>query len=394
MRRGLTMKLLTATFALGASGIGLAAGAQASPKPEGATPYILVASHGLQVITEAGPTCSKVYLSTDFVHFHAITPAIPTRHGYATTCGWYDASFVSPTDGWMVGLNGGGSPSVLEHTTDGGVTWSLQHPQSAEGSAGDVVTFTSPQVGWSELMSAGANLGLLQHTTDGGASWTTVHPTRQSGCWWVPDVFSTPSIGFESRGLRSAWRTENGGVSWSVLRLPRPKSVAPSTTGFYETPVFQGLNGTLPVIYLAPKQVIIAFDVTANGGQSWRSAAVAILHHTRIALAPHQPTTGCLSANTTAPLPVLSASTPGYWWILDPGAANASLVMSVALGPDGATPWGHASLGLPATAKVLELTLTAADDQHAYVGVGNGKEVVYESSDGGARWHQLPHGVP
>jgi hypothetical protein len=376
--------------------VGLSRAGVAATPSEGPTPDVLVASHGVQVIAETGRACTKVYLSTDFVHFREITPVVPTKHDYLPTCGWFVASFVSPSDGWIVAYNSGGGPSVLEHTTDGGLTWTRQRPRPAEGSEGELVGFSSPQDGWNQVTATGADINVLQHTTDGGASWTTVRRSQTGrGCTWLDAVFSTPSIGFESRGATAAWRTENGGASWSVLRLPRPRSVAATDVAIFYTPVFHGLQGTLPVAYLETKQVVIAFDVTVNGGGSWHPAGVARLR-ARITLTPRQPIGVCTAGEplTSVPLPLLSAATPNYWWVLGPGQANSSVVMTVALGPDGTTPWGHVSKGLPVTARAAELTLSAADTRHAYVGVGNGREIVYQTSDGGARWTPLAHGVP
>ena len=391
-----TMRILVAMMTACVAMLGISQTGTAATQSEGPTPDVLVASHGVQVIAETGHTCTKVYLSTDFVHFHEITPVVPTKHNYAPTCGWFDASFVSPTGGWIVGFNGGGGPAALEHTTSGGLTWTRQRPRPAEGSEGELVGFTSIMDGWNQVTAMGASITILQHTTNGGATWTTVRPSKAGrGCWWLNAVFSSPSIGFESRGITAAWRTEDGGASWSLLQLPRPRSVPASVVAIYDTPVFHGLEGTLPVLYLEPKQVLIGFDITVNGGRSWRPAAVARVR-TRVALMPRQPVGVCTAGvpSTSAPLPLLSASTPNYWWILNPGPANTALVMTVALGPNGATPWGHASLGLPSTARALGVTLTAADTRHAYVGVGDGREVIYQTSDGGARWTALPHGVP
>lgn len=389
------MRTLVAVLIVCASMFGLTRAGVAATRSEGPTPDVLVASHGLQVIAETGRSCTKVYLSTGFLHFHAITPVVPTRPNYAPTCGWYDASFASPTDGWIVGFNGGGGPSVLEHTTDGGKSWVREPARPAEGSEGESIGFTDVRDGWNEINALSADILVIQHTTDGGATWSTVRSTRSGGCSWLPMTFSTPSMGFESGYVTTAWRTENGGASWSVLRLPKPHGVPASDAAIFEAPVFRGLRGTFPVLYLEAKQVVIAFDVTANGGRSWRLAGVSRLR-VQVALTSRQPTGSCTAGapSTSAPLPVLSASTPGYWWVLNPGPAGSSLVMTVALGPSGTTTIGHRSTGLPSTTRALKLTLTAADNWHAYVGVGSGREVIYETSDGGGRWTPLPHGTP
>jgi hypothetical protein len=171
--------------------------------------------------------------------------------------------------------------------------------------------------------------------------------------------------------------------------------VPASDAAIAETPDFRGLHGTLPVLYLEHHQVVVGFDVTANAGRSWRLAGVSSIH-TRVALASPQPSGSCPSGvpATSAPMPVVSAATPGYWWVLTPGAASASLLMTVALGPAGTTSIGHAGVGLPATAHASLLTLTAADRVHAYLGLGDGREVAYETSDAGGHWTRLPHDVP
>ena len=373
--------------------LGMSRAGTAATRSEGPTPLVLVSSRGLQVIAETGTTCTKVYLSTDFVHFHPITPVVPTRPNYAPTCGWYSASFISPSDGWIVGINGGGGPSVLEHTTDGGLTWTREEPQPAEGSESELVGFTSTHDGWSQLMASNANVFVLQHTSNGGASWSSVRGPK-GGCPWLPDVFSTPSIGFAAHGLTTAWRTEDGGASWTVLGLPRPRGIPAGAPAIYDAPVFVGLRGTIPVTYLEGTRQIVAFDVTSNGGRNWRLAGVVAVPGA-IGLTSRQPTGSCTASvpQTSAPLPLLSASTPGSWWMLRSGPASDSIVLTVAVG-HGVKPVGHVSAGLPATAGALLVTLTAADASRAYVGVGNGREVMYQSSDGGAQWTPLPHVTP
>jgi len=364
---------------------GTAAALLAPTQGEGPTPLVLLAKPYVQVISEAGANgCTKVYLSTDFRHFHSITPMVPTRRGYAPTCNWSDATFLSARDGWLVGLNSGGGPSVLEHTTDGGRNWSLQHPQSAEGSEAAVIGFSNARDGWDQLIASNANVFALQRTTTSGSSWELVQST--GGCPWVPVVFPTPSIGVAARGLTTVWESEDGGERWRALRLPVPRDVPPSAPAIFDAPVFEGLRGTLPVIYLEAQQTVIAFDTTVNGGRTWHVAGVSRFQQ-RISITSRTPFGTCMASlpETSAPLPLLSGATPSSWWILQRGPADRSIVTTVKLGPNGVTTVGHLSWGLPATLGALQLTLNAADATHAYVGVGNGREVAYQTANGGGR---------
>jgi hypothetical protein len=234
---------------------------------------------------------------------------------------------------------------------------------------------------------------VLQHTSNGGASWSSVRGPK-GGCPWLPDVFSTPTIGFAAHGLTTAWRTEDGGASWTVLGLPRPRGVPAGAPAIYDAPVFDGLRGTIPVTYLERTRQIVAFDVTSNGGRNWQLAGVVEVPGA-IELTSRQPSGSCAASlpQTSAPLPALSASAPGSWWMLRRGPAGDSVVATVAVG-HGVTAVGHLSVGLPATAGAVLVTLIAADARRAYLGVGNGREVMYQSDDGGARWTQLPHVIP
>ena len=65
------MRTLVAVLIACASMLGLTGAGVAASRSEGPTPDVLVASHGLQVIAETGRSCTKVYLSTDFLHAHA-----------------------------------------------------------------------------------------------------------------------------------------------------------------------------------------------------------------------------------------------------------------------------------------------------------------------------------
>jgi hypothetical protein len=148
------------------------------------------------------------------------------------------------------------------------------------------------------------------------------------------------------------------------------------------------------VTYLERTGQIVAFNVISNGGRSWQLAGVVPIHGA-VRLTSRQRTASCSAGppSTSAPLPQVSAGRPNEWWILREGSANGSIIVTVRIG-HGVTAVGHLTVGLPATTGESMVTLSAADLVHAYLGVGNAREVTYMTSDGGSRWIPLLHETP
>lgn len=106
--------------------------------------------------------------------------------------------FVSPLVGWVVGASG-----VVYRTDNGGSTWTaLSNTPVPYGR----VSFINASEGWA------AALGKLVHTTDGGLTWT-LQPTAPNAD--IIDLFfRTSTQGWTSGYTSSITSTSDGGASW------------------------------------------------------------------------------------------------------------------------------------------------------------------------------------
>lgn len=235
----------------------------------------------------------------------------------------FGVHFVSASEGWTVGLN-----QVIAHTTDGGVSWTVQNnfvfngtspPSQARVDFYDVF-FVNAQTGW----AVGWPQAIFK-TTDGGASWVEQHLVRnywqldQSGqlqrtTWcesWNEEAqscskkrgvylrkvqFADSDHGWSVGRFGFIFKTDNGGATWrtipqnsTVRPLPAP-CVYPSwhSKAGQPRPEVVSYNPhlfTLDVI--SPNEVWIGggsegdepcatgwlrmLGHTTDGGQTWRS---------------------------------------------------------------------------------------------------------------------------
>jgi len=119
-----------------------------------------------------------------------------------------DVHFTSLTDGWVVGS---GSEPVLAHTTDGGATWT---PVTGFAGAYRSVDIEGMN-GW-VLNSSGR----YQRTTDGGDTWIE---DDLPGPGNMRDMdFFDENVGYAVGWFGQAFRSADGGASWSPLPVPDP----------------------------------------------------------------------------------------------------------------------------------------------------------------------------
>jgi photosystem II stability/assembly factor-like uncharacterized protein len=155
------------------------------------------------------------------------------------------AHFSSPDTGYFLSTN-----PVREHrTTDGGQTWSLFNPASADLAGAPGQYYFGPHSGFVSCSNQ------LLKTVDDGASWSTVWQAQDSG-EYLSLIFCTDSLnGFATR-YNQLLKTTDGGITWSLTYTNRR-----GLSGLW---FFDPLNG-----YLVDQQPGGVGFVTHDGGISF-----------------------------------------------------------------------------------------------------------------------------
>jgi photosystem II stability/assembly factor-like uncharacterized protein len=383
----------------------VAPGTSATGLPKGKyVPYVLYAGHGIEVISSINnwSDCSRVYISSDLRHWRNVTPPLRSSpSGCLFT--WASASFVSPTDGWLLANNGADASTILRHTVNGGRTW-VTEPGGETGSAGggESIDFVNAHLGWRQQFAMGSNQPfVLQRTSDGGLSWTNVvrAPLKDNGCEFLTDVFANASIGFAAlpSGAVGAgvalstpyvWRTLDGGVHWTKMTLPRPLTLGPSVSAVYFQPVFFGSNGSLAVDYAVGGRQDLAFYSSADYGLHWSLVrGRPFLMSLKGALSIHYGSLYACSfqSSISGSADSVDLFNPTSWWIVRPGPkSNTTQVRSYE--GDG---YAFATTSdLPATTHGV--TLEALNNKDALITIGSGQSSsVYSTTDGGTIWDKV-----
>lgn len=380
-------------------------GAGASGPPKGRdVPHVLYAGHGVEVIasTNTLSDCSRVYISSDLQHWRNITPPLKSNHtsgGCLYT--WTSASFVSPTDGWLLALNGADVSTILRHTVNGGRTW-VTEPGGETGSAGggESIDFVNANLGFRQQIAQGSSKPfVLQRTTDGGSSWTNIvrAPGESNGCEFLTDVFANASIGFAAlpsggvgTGLSLStpyvWRTLDGGVRWSKMTVPRPPPLGPSASAVYFQPAFFGRDGSLAVDYAVGSHQDLAWYTSTDYGLHWtlvRSRPFLMSVKGAISVHYGSANAACSFQSRISGSPVsVDLYSPAGWWMIRPGPKGDTTEVK----SDKRN--GYTSITtseLPATTDGV--TLSALNDNNALLTVGSGQNSsVFATIDGGTSW--------
>lgn len=149
--------------------------------------------------------------------------------------------------------------------------------------AGTSLSFIDPDHGWLMIAESVTHetSGELLHTSDGGATWTV-----QASRYALPVVgaihFLTPTIGYldanSSMGARGWWATNDGGKSWTQLRLPVPVTRKTDSLNILSAPTLAGDAIVLAASFTTPVQGTdqgVGIYRSTDGGATWNLHLVA-----------------------------------------------------------------------------------------------------------------------
>jgi photosystem II stability/assembly factor-like uncharacterized protein len=168
----------------------------------------------------------------------------------ATDFSLHDVSFADALHGWAVGGNGDGTVGIILATTDGGMTWTVQHAGGGFAMLSAVYAIdarTCCAVGGDRLTNAGPGLILMTH--DGGSSWRA-----QPSDHFLSDVaFADASHGWcvgeyvsgDGQCSGVVLSTDDGGQTWTSHEHDgagwmRGVSFIDATAGWVTTETFRG----------------------------------------------------------------------------------------------------------------------------------------------------------
>lgn len=347
---------------------------------------------------------STLWLSTDLVHWRDVTPPAARQSLDGGLFAMFDqASFLNPNMGWVTTWNVGNLGVTIYRTTDGGKSWTTALTGSGHGDhAGDAdwIQLLTPTVAFDENIAATAPHMSLLVTTDAAASWRTVYsrpPEDGStpppgGPFDLPMLFTSQLRGFAATAIPPAegdfnegfFQTTDGGASWTVLTPPRPPSTTtcpPTDMGtvecLYGLPSFSDeTHAVLATEVLNGAHATVGFDVTNDGGSSWR-----------------------LTTTVDVPIPLVPAdsypksyalvATPSSrtWWIVSANGDGVTTRISSDAGKHWSVTDTKDVLGAPEQLDALDAThaLLMTDVITSEGATG----ALYVTDDGGRSWKTL-----
>ncbi|MBL0174875.1 MAG: choice-of-anchor D domain-containing protein [Ignavibacteria bacterium] len=284
---------------------------------------------------------------------------------------FFDATFASPTAGWVVGGNG-----AIIQTKDGGVTWTSQNtPLRTTPFICLSVVFVDAQTG---LVSS--NVGTLLRTSDGGATWQRV-PAPGASIQKLRRAPDGSVWGFGSIGALA--RTTDAGLTWKIfatgitsvvfdVSFPEPLHIVAACGSGTMLRSTDGGGTWLPVP-LAVQTDVVSLDFvsathgfavqrsayllrTTDGGATWRDSTIGVNSVRAIRFADAN--TGWLLSNSAGT--VFKTSDGGITW------------RTVTVDPDARYTFENVHVRSPLLALM--------------VGDGGG---MFQTTDGGASWTQL-----
>jgi photosystem II stability/assembly factor-like uncharacterized protein len=373
------------------------------------TVTMLDVEHGVAVVgvspigggyaTERPPT---LWLSTDLNHWRDVTPPASRQPFEGNLYVMFDrASFLNSSTGWVTTWNSWNLGVTIYRTADGGKSWTVAPAGSGHGDhAGDAdwIQLLSPTVAFDENIEATASSMSLLMTTNAGTSWHTVYTgpsaaaTPTPSAYEAPMLFVSPLRGFAASAIPPAegqidqgfFETTDGGVSWTAENPP----LAPSTTTcpsdnlgtvecLFALPSFSdATHAVLASEVVDAAHTTVGFDVTADGGSTWRQTTTVDVP---IPLVPagSYPRTYALVATPSS----------RDWWIVSATGQGVTTRITSDAGQHWATANSVQVLGSPGKLEALDSTHTLLMTE--IITSNGGTSALYVTSDGGRSWKTL-----
>jgi photosystem II stability/assembly factor-like uncharacterized protein len=313
---------------------------------------------------------------------------------------------------------------MLYQTSDGGRTWNRHHLTQYGGYIWSA-DFVDPNHGW--LLTQDPTVGeTLVRTRDGGKTWANLGSPVLYSDWAYRVLFASPSEGWlysQSTGPY-AYKSEDGGTSWSRVPLPAPVGGWPAAQGgsistgefFVAAQPTEGAGVLTTVVAIAPPRgrspaggTLVGYPPlrvgTWDGGRpvTYVYADVSPYRYSSVehlnaggfvdSLPTNQTQLSSVDGGLTwnAIAPPSSTGAVGYvdasnWWWIGSGAQSITF--------DAGRTWSRVrTVGVP---QPLPGSLQFLDATHAWFGAMAGARPLVEATDdGGLHWRMilLPDGT-
>lgn len=257
---------------------------------------------GVYDVVSCGADCTsyrpRIFLSDDGHAWQEITPR-------RILWELQDVVFSTGVVGWVVANDCAAGKAFVYRTTNGGRTWRSAPVRPTNCSAGSRLdlSFSDNKHGWLLNVFENGNRTPLEHTRDGGKTWTEL---AASAPLKGRIAFATPRDGWLARsdfaGPQQLYATRNGGRSWRRRLVTVPRGWRGAQL-FPDAPTFFGNRGVLPVSLARGKRTAVAFYVTSDAGKTWQPRATRPIKFALMACKPFA---------RYVPTSVVS---PSVWWI-------------------------------------------------------------------------------
>jgi photosystem II stability/assembly factor-like uncharacterized protein len=285
-----------------------------------------------------------------------------------------DLQFVDARRGWFVANDCVAFKARVYRTRDTGRTWaaSLVDATNCAGGSALALTFGDRRHGWLVRTFENGSFAELDRTADGGVTW--MHLPRLPILGRV--TFRTSRDGWLARSdfvsPNTLYATSDGGRSWRRESVAVPRGWQ-TRQSYIDVPTFFGRGGVLPVTLLSGHRAAVAFEVTGDGGRTWRLRAVERV--SRDLVAPGSP--------FARYVPAAFASRTVWWVVLSLAPPR------LAVTTDGGRSWR--SVRPPVLGRATTATLTAVSPRSAWLTLtARDRTQILATANSGRSWRAVP----